>query len=286
MPSGAYDPSIQSLLKPGDADLPFDEFDWSQPQAMDIEFSRLAYIHAQQPGTQRQRLEASLQKFGFKLAGVAHDAATGAYAFCAVSDSLNRAIIAFRGTEPADLRDIGADLLVLPTSWGDGDAQVHAGFALAYNSVREDVTKWMQSLGAGVQATFVGHSLGGALAMLAGAQFQQARVTTVGAPRTGNQAFVSLIPNGQLTRVVCCADIVATLPPDGLFGYRHPTAFTYLDSQGQLHTGPDAEFVAQDQQAGRAWYLSRYTLVPGALPFRDLADHAPINYLNCFRRLP
>lgn len=285
MASDHYDPSVQALLTPGAKDIAPLAYDWANPLAQHVECCRLAYLHADLLDSERQRLVRALDPLGYRLLDVSKSAATGTYAFCALHQGQNTVVIAFRGTEPTDVRDVGTDLLALPTSWGDGGAMVHAGFALAYGSARDDVARWVTTLSAGTRLTLVGHSLGAALATLAGTQYPQAHVTTIGGPRIGNHAFVESIPHRQLTRIVGCADLVPALPPEGLFGYSHPAACIYIDSVGQLHADPDPDFMATDQQAGRATYHTRYPLRPDHVPLRDLADHSPVNYLNAFRRL-
>lgn len=278
-----FDPSIRSLLTPGAADIPALSFDWADPLAVNTGFSLLAYIHAELSEAERQRLVTSLGALGYSLVDTATGGATGTYAFCAISDDQLAAVIAFRGTQLSDIRGVVADLLVLPTNWNNNGAMVHAGFEIAYAGIRDDVDRWMSTLNA-IKVTFVGHSMGAALATLAGTLYPKTSVMTIGGPRVGNEAFISLIPGQQLTRVVNCTDAVANLPPEGLFGYTHPSQRTYLDSTGKRHFNPGDGFIANDQQAGRALYVSKYALKLGVLPCRELADHSPINYLNAFRR--
>lgn len=64
---------------------------------------------------------------------------------------------------------------------------------------------------------FTGHSLGGALAMLAGALVHPDAVYTFGAPKAGSREFFKIRLGGQIRRFVNGSDLVSRLPlfPDG-----------------------------------------------------------------------
>ncbi|KAJ2817289.1 hypothetical protein GGI24_005448, partial [Coemansia furcata] len=120
--------------------------------------------------------------------------------YIGVNHHLRQVIVAFRGT--THIMDVLADAQVAQTQWpahisGSG---VHLGFLLAYLSARQTVQAAVQALMAdlaGYSVTFVGHSLGGAQAVLAFVDYCQraecgsgnAGVVTFGAPRVGNQPF-------------------------------------------------------------------------------------------------
>lgn len=99
-------------------------------------------------------------------------------------------------------------------------AQMHRGFVNAYMSVQRNVHRYVQSM-LPANLTFVGHSLGGALATLGAIDFQltyQGRyaidIYTFGSPKVGNPAFRDLfnehVPNHY--RFVHGLDIVPELP--------------------------------------------------------------------------
>ncbi|KAJ3805149.1 Alpha/Beta hydrolase protein [Lentinula aff. lateritia] len=113
------------------------------------------------------------------------------------------------------------------------DAQVHAGFLTAWNSVGVQVLAILaeQLFRHRDIKTIVtsGHSLGGALATLsaisANQRFPQCRVITYsyGAPRTGNKAFAEFVNKSlgeNAFRVVHTHDGVPTMIPQSL-GYHH-----------------------------------------------------------------
>ncbi|KUL40948.1 lipase [Streptomyces sp. NRRL F-4489] len=153
-------------------------------------------------------------------------------------------ITAFRGTEPAELRDWLSDATTPPWPGPGGRGYVHHGFAQALEAVWPRVLATVAEFRDNGQAVFfTGHSLGGALAMLAGARlhFEDPRLTpdgvyTFGQPRTCdpglarefNTAFA-----GRMYRFVNNNDIVPQLPPEPVF--RHVSALRYIDSRGAVH---------------------------------------------------
>ncbi|KAJ2795951.1 hypothetical protein H4S07_006349, partial [Coemansia furcata] len=155
--------------------------------------------------------------------------------YIGVNHRLRQVIVAFRGT--THIMDVLADAQVTQTQWpahisGSG---VHFGFLLAYLSARQTVQAAVQALMAdlaGYSVTFVGHSLGGAQAVLGFVDYCQraecggnAGLVTFGAPRVGNQPFAqhvnSLLPSDRLWRVVHASDMVAHLPQSLLGRYVH-----------------------------------------------------------------
>nr|WP_308296910.1 lipase family protein [Streptomyces sp. ISL-44] len=152
-------------------------------------------------------------------------------------------VTAFRGTEPAQIRDWLSDVTTPPWPGPAGRGFVHYGFGEALQSafpeVRDTLAEFRDS---GQTVWFTGHSLGGALAMLAGARMfmeeprlQADGIYTYGQPRTcdrmlaeeHNKAF-----DQRMYRFVNNNDVVAQLPPEPV--YRHVDALRYLDSEGKL----------------------------------------------------
>ena len=62
------------------------------------------------------------------------DAATGTQGFGASRSSDGLCVLAFRGTEPTRLTDLGADLAFTLTDWTEKAGRVHKGFAGAARS--------------------------------------------------------------------------------------------------------------------------------------------------------
>ncbi|MEK2479359.1 MULTISPECIES: lipase family protein [Streptomyces] len=153
-------------------------------------------------------------------------------------------ITAFRGTEPAELRDWLSDATTPPWPGPGGRGHVHYGFAEALESVWPQVLTTLKEFRDNDQALyFTGHSLGGALAMLAGARlhFEDPKLTadgvyTFGQPRTCDPVLAKEFNSAftdRMYRFVNNNDIVPQLPPEPVF--RHVSALRYIDSRGAVH---------------------------------------------------
>jgi triacylglycerol lipase len=131
------------------------------------------------------------------------------------------AIVAFRGTETIwDWID-DIDAVPVPNLSVPGGGLVHMGFQLVYEHIRQSMAGCLANC-AGVKNILVtGHSLGGALAVLAG--FQMVKSLTPGiipllytfaGPRTGNPDFSTkfnaAIP--ECNRIVNFMDVVPQVP--------------------------------------------------------------------------
>lgn len=110
-------------------------------------------------------------------------------------------------------------------------ARVHNGFMTIYASLeiarakdgaRLPLTQALPGLVAGRDVTVIGHSLGGALATLAGvdaalrspADAARLRIVTFASPRVGNHGFAKLAGRvGRIDRVCNVVDVVPAVPP-------------------------------------------------------------------------
>ncbi len=134
--------------------------------------------------------------------------------------------LVFRGTDQDDPRDWLRDLDVVFAAW-PGGGRVHAGFkkALDGGGLYARLTQALRTAPRPIHCT--GHSLGGALAVLATARFTlesvvstaDLRLTTFGAPRTGDAIFAATVRRPSF-RVSTAADCVPELI-SGLLGYVH-----------------------------------------------------------------
>lgn len=153
-------------------------------------------------------------------------------------------IIAFRGTESWNLKDWFRNL---DAHFAHGPAgRVHHGFLKALNEVWDGPD--------GLRATILrfrdreqtlwlgGHSLGGALALLAAARIHLTErlplngLYTIGQPRVGDGAFGRALADGladRYFRFVNNNDVVTRVPA-WLYGYRHTGNRLYFDSRGRL----------------------------------------------------
>lgn len=105
-----------------------------------------------------------------------------------------QAFVAFRGTH--DLYDVLTDLNVGVRTSHTGHP-VHQGFYYAFDSVRQDLMRFVGGLQGVTTLHCVGHSLGGAIATLAADYIRHAgtvatvRLYTFGSPRIGQDMFAA-----------------------------------------------------------------------------------------------
>lgn len=183
-------------------------------------------------------------------------------------------VTAFRGTEPEQIKDWLTDATTPPWAGPGGVGYVHHGFAQALESIWPTVGDSVAELrDQGQRVYFTGHSLGGALAMLAAARMvledpklAADGVYTYGQPRTCDRLLAAAYNKGLKDRVfrfVNNNDIVPTLPPEP--GYTHVAALRYLDHNGRLHTTAPVLAGLTDKAAG----LTADAFAPASDGIRD-----------------
>lgn len=248
------------------------------------ELSRLAYLAFEVDAAQRRLLVEALERLGLS-AWTGFDApTTGTEAFAAIDSDSGDAFVVFRGTAPGDIKDLGTDLNVRPVAWAGG-GNAHAGFSAAFASVGEEIETWLGRNAARAALTLTGHSLGAALATLAMSHWRASRLVTFGCPRVGDEKFAATIADENAVRYVGCCDIVCNVPPAGAW-YADTGSMHYIDRSGVVCTAIDAAGIAADRASGRREYLAKYATRPGNVLVRELADHAPINYVRALMRSP
>jgi len=122
------------------------------------------------------------------------------------------AVLSFRGTEP-DIRDYAADLKA-HKSEREGFI-VHTGFWDAFKCVEARIKNDLRELGDDCALYITGHSLGGALALIATrevASDSTGACYTFGSPRVAGYGFAQEIRT-PIYRVVNSNDVVPRLPP-------------------------------------------------------------------------
>lgn len=195
-------------------------------------------------------------------------------------------ITAFRGTEPAQIKDWLTDGTTPPWPGPGETGYIHHGFAEALESVFPDVRDTLAELRTDGQSVwFTGHSLGGALAMLAGARMylEQPRlaadgVYTFGQPRTCDRILAAAYNKGfkdRMFRFVNNNDIVPHLPPEP--AYTHVDALMYIDSHGKVHEQMPLAGSLADRVAG----LTADVLAPASDGVRD---HFMQSYLTALEK--
>jgi hypothetical protein len=258
-----YDPTRTALYRPGDATEFFLPQAVRTPATLCAETSRLAYCEA------RTKLDRELARAGFAVIESIDEGGTQAIL---VADD-DRAVLAFRGLESDDPTDIISDAVFLPEAWKPG-GKVHKNFARALESVWPAIASRLASLDR--QVLFTGHGLGAALATLAASRHPDASLYTYGSPRVGDQEFCETLAQVDAHRFVDCCDLVCRVPPQP---YRHVGALYYIDREGNILHDPDETTMADDRARAREDYLVRYAWRNRNILVRDLADHAPVNYV-------
>jgi hypothetical protein len=260
---------------------------WAFDARADVEVPQQAWWlaeHALLAYERTAKVAATLAAAGYRSA-IAHDRASSGFAYAAIG--ADHGILAFRGTEALTPGDSWRKLASVARDWwidarvrqADDPlgGQVHAGFQHALDAI------WPQLAAVLNEAPLwwlSGHSLGGALAALAGPRLRAAGtglggVITYGQPRVGNDGCASRLAALPLLRVVNACDLVPELPPEVL-GYRHAGLLRHLDAGRR-----------QDYSRSVRSYWSR---LPGnlrhgvgALTPIELTDHAPLHYaVKCF----
>ncbi|KAJ7065269.1 Alpha/Beta hydrolase protein [Mycena amicta] len=168
--------------------------------------------------------------------------------------TLQTVVVGHQGTDPTQILSIVTDGNFGLTSLNatlftgvSGTVQAHSGFANEQAKSATQVLAAVQtaiSRFAAKQVTIVGHSLGGAIALLdsvylplhiSGVTF---RTITYGMPRVGNQAFADLASVGNtITHINNKEDLVPILPGRGL-GFHHPTGEVHIADSGVWNSCP------------------------------------------------
>ncbi|MBF0378107.1 MAG: lipase family protein [Desulfamplus sp.] len=179
----------------------------------------------------------------------------GRYVKCAIIGTLTKhkkrsfSVLVFRGTE-GRISNWFFNFNTLLSPWLSG-GKVHRGFKLLLMEAWEEINHQLESIKNPIYYT--GHSLGGALAVLAASLKQPEAVYTFGSPMIGNAEFVYSTKHIKIYRVVNPNDIVAGVSP--FPGMMHVGKPYYLNSSKSPHHE-------------RAWFE----------PPEFLADHSPLNY--------
>lgn len=175
------------------------------------------------------------------------------------------AVLVFRGTEPTSIADLRSDIRANLVAAPGGRGRIHVGFLEAFQRVEAHLAQDIEKIG-DYPLYITGHSLGGALALVATKYLGSDSVGatyTFGGPRVADDAFFEDIKT-PVYRVVNGADGVARIPfGEGLsfflsilrvipingtlrlseFIRRHLRGYTHYGNLTMLTTPPDAKDV-------------------------------------------
>jgi hypothetical protein len=143
-----------------------------------------------------------------------------------VAGGRDATFVTFAGSDPGKIEDWVTDFDAMPSATG-----LHTGFEKTVETVWLAIETAIKKREATEQALFfTGHSLGGALAILAAARaaaefgIQPTVVYTYGSPRNGGTEFFdtyTALLGDSTFRLINGTDIVPTVPPPLSGGYRH-----------------------------------------------------------------
>jgi pimeloyl-ACP methyl ester carboxylesterase len=277
-----YDPTQDALYRPQLGETVFDSGAAKLANEMCAELARLAYIQFEDDANKMKALKSALAAGGLGAPVLFSTPGTSTEGFLAVSSDGKNAFVVFRGTESDDPTDLSSDIHFSLAPWAAG-GKVHGGFLTALDSVWEKVDTALKACSAD-KVWFTGHSLGAALATLAvqRAGRPNSELVTFGSPRVGDSAFAALFKDLAVKRYVGCCDVVTKLPPESL-GYAHVAQHEYIDRNGLLQEPPLSEaLIAKDRWDGWLEYEVNHAWKWGNVGARNLADHAPANYIRVF----
>lgn len=262
------DLSWSALLRPGWSDrffslLPLPVFrPWSRSFCYEnawwlCELSRLIYRQEMAeigPGAPVPNRNSFLEQAGFREVFTL----CGGTNFCAVVMAEPTfhdpfAALIFRGTCGFEGWLSNLNAVQIPWPWG---GSVHRGFRDDFIGLWDQTAEFLNTLD--IPLFYAGHSLGGALALLAASILPPQAVYTFGAPRTGDAIFAHSLSRIPAFRIELPKDIVTTVPPSIIpFYFDHPGTHVSL-----------SPIPASDQDSG-----GRFSSPP-----EFLSSHAPINY--------
>ncbi|MFA6038326.1 MAG: hypothetical protein WC748_09445 [Legionellales bacterium] len=162
---------------------------------------------------------------------------------CIVLANQDQVLITFRGTD--NLSNVFTDVKILSTT-APGLGQIHTGFLKAYQEIKNqlhDILNFYVKFHKDVPFIFTGHSLGGALAVLAANDYVQhnaTQVLTFGQPKIGMtfKAEAAEILNNCVYRFVNPKDPVVQ-------------ALVHYSDVGRIYILPELDLIFDWEQAGQ-----------------------------------
>lgn len=231
-----------------------------------LQFASAAYC----PASKLQSWKCAHCFPGFTPDTILSDTKTNIQGFVGVHTQQQRIILSFRGTVATSIANWVTDLKAAKVKNYDGvnGAKVHEGFLLAWQSVRTktfDAVRALRSRYPNHKLAITGHSMGGALAVLAATDLSHNGVTvnevyTYGAPRVGNSVFSQYF-KGKISesyRIVNRDDIVPHVPTK-FMGFLHTSSERWY-RDGESYVSCNDSATAEDPKC------SNSVLAPISIP--------------------
>jgi pimeloyl-ACP methyl ester carboxylesterase len=282
-----YSPSKIDLFFPARRGEFFCDIPAYNDAAMCAEMARLAYCRKEPAFLfDRDTIAKVLEGQGFAaqfFESKGTPDGRGTHCFLARRADSKLAIVAFRGTDAKDPTDLFDDADLLQMDWGPG-GKVHTGFSHALAHVVDDLLEALRSVAD--QMYYTGHSLGAALATLLASLRKPDCLYTIGSPRVGDEDFVRTLAGVNASRYVDCCDLVTRLPPPevpGCGNYVHYGDLYYIAEDRAIYRDAQDNFVNDDRMSASADYVLKYGWRSVNVAVRELADHAPINYVAALK---
>ena len=265
-PDYPYFKSVQAkALSPGTSEM--------QRALLCAEAALLSYL------PENELVEAHLYRAGFTQVCFFDEAAATGFLALTTEDML----LVFRGTEWHDREDFRADFNLLLTREEEG--RVHKGFGEAFDQVVDFLTEHIESASPR-RLWITGHSLGGALALVAGQKFNPELVITFGAPRIATTSYREAYPT-KVLRFVNNNDVVPLAIPPVL--YRHIGELRFFDELGTLQQESTFWERAESRFRGHVhharevldkWKQGDFDAIPNS----NFSDHSMLTYAQLTRK--
>lgn len=230
-----------------------------------LEMVKLCGLVTHDPDTIQKRAA----EYGLQLVGWFDSSLTGTQG--TLLEGPDKRVLVFRGTQldpskPAEMcKDVRTDLKFRKVRWRY--ARVHRGFLAAYLSVKEELVAALKTTDQEKPLFIAGHSLGGALAKLAGMDVSRkdiGAIYTFGAPKVGNSKIDALI-GAPLYQFIYAADVVPRVPLM-LLGFRHAGDKRFISRGGAIYRG------------GSLRMALTFLLTATTRPSRLIRDHSLPHY--------
>jgi triacylglycerol lipase len=266
----------------------------------DAAFNRanaLYLAHAADIAYHRAPAAAAAERLGLK-APAFRSKLTRARGFLGVCDT--HAVLSFRGTDPVTLPNWLTVVAVRLIACAEYEGRVHHGFNYALRRTWSRVESVLDEVG-DKPLFLTGHSMGGAMAVLAGCRLAKAErpaaaTYTFGAPRVGDHHFcrgyelptyrlvnrLDLVPELPLetarraatkARPTKTPSAAARRKPAPVPSYRHVNTLVYLDRDGEISIDADVA----------PWHVdavARALATRGKSFFEGITDHLIANYIR------